>query len=121
MTDSALHGASLEATVGQFTTGKSRSAAAARAVSSTLPPPAPTMTWALCCRAADLTRSISASEHSPPKGWTAWSIPASLKVVCHVGDSNLPAERPATTSAGPPSPRPSISAPREAVAFLPWV
>ena len=72
-------------------------------------------------RAADFTRTISAREHSPPKGWTACSTPASPKVVCHAGDSSRLAERPATTSAGPRSPRPSISLPSEAVAFLPWV
>ena len=86
-----------------------------------MPPPVPTITWAWCCRAADFTRSISAREHSPPKGWTACAILASLKVVCHVEDSNRLAERPATMSAGPRRPRPSISLPSEAVAFLPWV
>src|SRR5512135_236844 len=121
MTDKALHGASLEATVGQFTTGRSRPAAAARAVSRTLPPPAPTITRALACRAACWTRSISASEHSPPKGWTAWAIPASRKVRSQVWDRSWMAERPATSSAGPRRPRPVISRPSAAVAFFPWV
>jgi hypothetical protein len=86
-----------------------------------LPPPAPTSTWAWCCRAADFTRSISVREHSPPKGWMACAMLASLNVVCHVEDSNRLAERPATRSAGRRRPRPSISRPSEAVAFLPWV
>ena len=36
-------------------------------------------------------------------------------------DSRRMAERPATTDAGPRRPRPTISLPSEAVAFFPWV
>src|SRR5690606_14636931 len=42
--DRALHGASVEATVGTITTGTSIMCATALAVSSVLPPPRPTMT-----------------------------------------------------------------------------
>ena len=52
MTESALQGASLEAMVGQFTTDSARSDATARAVSSTLPPPAPIIKPAFASRAA---------------------------------------------------------------------
>ena len=43
ITDRVLYGASLEATVGKFTTDNLRSAATTRALSRTLPPPAPTI------------------------------------------------------------------------------
>jgi hypothetical protein len=69
----------------------------------------------------DFTRSISAREHSPPKGWIAKVIPACWKVRCHVASSNRLADHPATRSAGPGSPKPSISLPSKAMAYLPWV
>ena len=121
MTDRALHGASLEATVGQFTTGSPRSAAAARAVSSTLPPPAPTIVRAEHARADDLTRSISTSEHSPPNWCTAWCSFASSRLDFHVSASRPMTVLPAMISTGPSSPSAAISRPSAAVAPLPCV
>src|SRR5579883_2660957 len=121
MTDRALHGASLEATVGQLTTGSPRSAAAARAVSSTLPPPAPTIVRAPSSRASAFTRSTSASEHSPPKRCTACRRPASPRLASHVSASRPMTVLPAMISAGPSSPSAAISRPSAAVAPLPCV
>src|SRR6516165_12465381 len=121
MTERALQGASLEATVGQLTTGRFRSAATARAVSRTLPPPAPTMACAPHSRAAVLALSISLGEHSPPKRWTTWRILVSLKLASHVSVRCLMAVLPAMNSTGPSRPRLAISRPRAAVAPLPWV
>src|SRR5271165_319172 len=121
MTERALQGASLEATVGQLTTDRPRSAAAARAVSRTLPPPAPTIVRAFNSRAAALTRSISAKEHSPPKRWTACFSPDSSRLRCQVCASRLITVLPAMIRTGPSSPRVIISCPSAAVAPLPWV
>jgi hypothetical protein len=47
--------------------------------------------------------------------------PGLVKSALQVGSKWRRAERLATSSAGPRSPRPTISPPSEAVAFLPWV
>src|SRR5512135_2544573 len=98
--DRALHGASLEAVVGHVTTGNAKSAAAARAVSSALPPPTPTITPACSRHAAAFTLSISATQHSPPNGSTAYAYPAAENVFAHVSASCATAVLPATINAG---------------------
>ena len=67
MTEMALQGESVDAMVGQMTAGTESSAATARPVSSALPPPAATITWAPIASAAARARAISGTLHSPPK------------------------------------------------------
>jgi hypothetical protein len=67
MTDRALVGASVEATVGTVAHGSPAWWPTALAASRVLPPPTPTTTSALAFLAASVIRSISRCEHSPPK------------------------------------------------------
>src|SRR5512142_2036990 len=107
--ESALHGASLEAVVGHVATDTPKAAAAARAVSRALPPPAPTITPARPRHAADFTLSISATQHSPPNASTSYAYPAAESVVAQASASCAIAVLPATINAGPDKPRAAIS------------
>ena len=122
MTDRALQGASLEATVGQLTTGRSRSAATARAVSSTLPPPAPTIVRALQLAGRgldplDLGQRAFAAEAVHRMA----AARASSRLDFQVSASRPITVLPAMISTGPSSPRAAISRPSAAVAPLPCV